>query len=274
MRENDGSIAALAALPQPPAFLLMKAGIFERSGRLKFVASPKHVMSFCQKNVEMHAWVAYKLADRTQLTRAAGQRLGQNLNQLFDKSCFASVELDIEPLSGFRSGLQEFLEEVRRTMRQDRKLLMALAPVGPPPTKGQWWNERDLKTLLGIVDGVDFMLYDTGLERGPYVEVLKRAVAVAKTYPDKQFRLGLPAYYDKNRPLHPLGIENTTVTYDTLRDVLKEGRETLCSPSVRVLYYAYWTMKREDLENAGALDSMLKERCAERPKSKGVTPLR
>lgn len=274
IRENDATVGEIGGVPTTPAFLVMKAGIFDKRGNMRFVVDYDRVMAFCRRNVEMHAWVTYRIGITTTLTRAAGQNLGGHLNKLLDRSCFSSVELDIEPLNAPAPGMLDFLEEVRRVMRSDRKLLLALPPVGPPEPVGLRWLESDLKKVLERVDGVDFMLYDTGLDKAGYQKLLRRAVDVAKTYPAKQFRLGLPAYYDKGRALHPLGIENSTVAVEAFRNMLPDVGETLCSPSVRILYYAYWTLKAEDFANARALDGLLKERCAQRPKGPGVTPLK
>lgn len=273
VREDDLTAANMALFPAIPAFLVMKAGVFDKRGNMKFVAKYDRVIGFCRKNVEMHAWVTYHIGVKTTLSRPAGQNLGAELNKLLDQSCFSTIELDIEPLNAPAPGMIEFLEEVRRVMRPDRKLLLALPPVAPPEPRGLRWLESDLKKVLAHVDGIDLMLYDTAAEREMYEQILRRAVEVAKTYPTKQFRLGLPAYYDK-RNSHPLGVESSTVAVETLRALLSTERETLCSPSVRILYYAYWTMKKEDFENARALDTLLKERCAERPKGARVTPLR
>jgi hypothetical protein len=275
IREHDARVEDLTKQPAAPAFLVMKAGIFDKRGRLRSVADPDRVNAFCRKGVEMHAWVTYRIGTTTTLTRAAGQALGGNLNKLLNRSCFASVELDIEPLNAPAPGMLEFLEEVRRVLRADRKLYFALPPVAPPTPKGLWWNEADLQALLKHVDGIDFMLYDTGLDVEEYRAVLKRAVELAKAFPDKDFRLGLPAYYDRGRALHPLNVENTSVALTGLRALLPELGETLCAPRVRILYYAYGTLTREDFLNVRAFNQLLKERCAPgRPKGNAVVPLR
>lgn len=272
IREHDATAYDLGKKAAEPAFLVMKAGIFDKRGNLKIVADYDRVLGFCRKNVEMHAWVTYRIGAETQLTRSAGQTLGGHLNILLDRSCFQSVELDIEPLNAPAPGMLEFIEEVRRTMRADRKLFLALPPVMPPEPKGLAWKEADMKTVLDRVDGIDFMLYDTGLDKPDYVKVLRRAAGLAKGNPSKQFRMGLPAYYDPGRKLHPLNVENTTVAVEGLRQLMPEIGETLCSPSVRILYYAYWTLTREDLENVRLFDNYLKERCASgRPRAAAST---
>ena len=275
MREKDDVVGGLGNLPSIPAFLVMKAGIFDKTGGLRIVAQHERVLDFCRRNVEMHAWVTHRVGKKTGLNRAGGQTLGGHLNKLLDESCFASVELDMEPIGEPAPGMIEFLEEVRRTMRKDRKLYVALPPIAPPTTKGLTFTEADAEKVLAVVDGIDLMLYDTGLDdRRDFGKVIERGVAFAKKHPGKDVRLGLPAYYDEGRFLHRLGIESSTVAVETLRGLLPNALETLCSPEVRILYYAYWTLKREDFENARALDATLKERCASRPKGKHVTPLR
>lgn len=260
----DNPLARLIPkMKSKPSLLVTKAGIFSKQGSLRIVVPFDQLQPLCERNeVEMHAWVTHALGKQAGLTRAVGQRLGAELNGLVEKGCFRSIELDMEPMATPTPWLAAFLQEVRRILRADRKLFVAVPAISPPATYGYHWAHDSLDLVLAEADGIDVMGYDTGFTNADqYGKSLAAAVRFAAKYADKkEVRIGLPAYYDTNKPKHRLDVENVRVALNELRKI-PDVAKTLCHRNVRLLYYAFWTMKTEDVQAAGEFDQWLSDRC-------------
>ncbi len=227
------SINALAAglwlkepgpLPVWADFALVKTAVFHPSG------SVKPVRKGCPGEGTWHAWITHRLAPHDVFTKVGGEKVGAAIGKLLD--CHTTVEIDLEPLPSFGEEHATFFAGLRATLPPKFALRLAV-----PFT----WGREDAARALAIVDGLDFMVYDTDARTAAeYEAVVKTTLALAKDFPGK-ILVGLPAYTHGVKGRHRPKIENLTAA----------TRVWTCGPDFAV--YAGWTMTEEESRQAAAL---------------------
>ncbi len=238
-----------------PRFVLLKAGVFSKSGHLSL---PKEfhgtsLKTHCSTSVESIAWITHRLSPGETLSELSGKTLGQQIGQSLEQLCFSAVELDIEPLSQAEPWLEPFLKGVRSSLSPKFKLRLAIPVLSPQNLPGHFWSLRDGVKALSWVDGLDVMAYDSGVKSPKdYAQLLKNTfffiMELNKTSPEKKIILGLPAYNDKTT-LHSKNIENLEMALATLRPFTTFQLKPLCEDSIRLAYYAGWTLSESDFKN-------------------------
>lgn len=226
-------------------FFLLKRGVFSQRGRL----SPRHAHG---KNPEKHtAWITHRIGPlRETLSAAAGTQLGKEL-----KGIAGAIELDIEPLPSARDWLPPFLTAVKQAL-PTTPLTLAVPFFSEKPETVVSWTEESFRKVLPAVDGLDIMVYDTGAETPvAYEAILERNLALATRlaaeFPQKHFRLGLPAYPDKTRRHRPQ-VENLP---NALEVIKKRGP---LPASIGFAIYAGWTLTERDKLTLASLRTLLR----------------
>lgn len=228
--------------PFTPDFFLLKTAAFSNGGKLKTYLGSAELKKACAAGKDVVAWVSHLLSPGEVMSPESAKRLAGELNTLLSPvPCAKGVELDVEPLEDLPPWFTLFCQTVR-THLDKRFVLTAAIPA--------LWREPSALLLLSVVDGLDFMIYDTGAKTvDEYAPTLKAAVNFAGLT-EKTILLGLPAYPDKTKKHRP-GVENIKAVTKTLEG-LPQASTALCRPNLRFAYYAGWTMtdaeKREAAE--------------------------
>ncbi len=233
-----------------PDFFLVKAAVFARNGTIKLEWPFESLLETCGKKFSTTAWVTHWLASGETLLPSGGKALAENINAQLLGTCFSSVELDIETLPQPPAWLAAYLTEVRRVLSQSYSLSIAIPVVSAHPPPGGAWSPEQANAVLGIIDGLDIMVYDTGsatdVEYGKLLaENLQYAAGVVKKNPKKQMTLGFPAYKEGNPKIHNVDVENLTIVKTVLKELPKDKARILCDGRVRVAYYPDWTDANE-----------------------------
>jgi hypothetical protein len=242
---------------------IVKKGVFNRRGKVTF-ESFTETAEFCGKPMARVAWITHRLSKGETLSKESGSHLGKELNRRLPRPCFTGVELDIEPLASPPPWLFEFLTGVRETL-VDFRWSLAVPPVSTIPIEGFSWKPEEAIRVLEIAHGLDFMIYDTGSEKGEqYARTLKETLAftdeASARFPGKSFVLGLPAYPDKTR-LHRAAVENLIEVELALKTVPSLPGKGLCRPEVQWAVYAGWTMTATDHAAIERLSQWRKSLC-------------
>lgn len=260
----EAYVAGLNDPSFPWDFGMIKAGIFSRDGSLKVTLEGAWREKICLTPRKPVAWVTHKLEPGEKLTREAGARLAKDLITLVKEGCFGSVELDIEPMPELPPWLVDFVTAVRKPLDGVFGVSLAIPTVSERTAGSTTWSVRSALKALSVADGLDLMIYDTGAatteQYATYVRhALGFSVKASRKYLGKSITLGLPAYTDVTLK-HRKGIE----TVDTAKRVfLEEERSVkmLCGASLRVAYYAGWTITSEEKRTAHELSEWRRRLC-------------
>ena len=233
-----------------PEFHVVKTAVFSNNGTPKASHPHAQYRLTCGREaaLESHAWVTHRLSAGERLSPEAGRKLGTELTKLLKETCLSAVELDVEPMPAPPEWLVPFLKAVRATLVSDYELRLAIPPVTAAPLRGLSWRPADALRVLEAVDGLDLMLYDSGAsDAAAYEKIVAEAFGFAAAVSTgKRLVLGLPAYKDKHKPLHPLDVENLSVAQTALGKLSKDKARLLCDGRARLAYYAHWTMDVND----------------------------
>lgn len=235
--------------PFHPDFTLIKAGIFSKTGNLKEVLSREELKETCSENPHFEVWVTHRLSKGETWEEKAGTLLGKSLKKQLEGTCVRAVELNAEPLPDVPDWFLKFLSNVKKEAG-NLSIRLAVHALSEKKLEGPTWNKALVEKLLPSVDGVDLMMYDTGLkEKESYSELLvnafKEVEAWAKGHPAKTFVIGVPAYYDKTR-LHRSDVENLKSVLFALSRHQPNEKAPWCNRQIRFAIYAGWTMTAED----------------------------
>lgn len=248
-----------------PSFLILKTGIFHRSGLLKATLTPTQLGQACSQGKEIHAWITHRLSPGERLTLKAGKKLGNMLAKLLSPSCIRSIELDIEPLPSPPDWLVPFLDEITSELDSKYTLRMATPPLSTSPIPGITWTPEQALKVLPSLHGFDFMIYDTGTKTiASYERLIRRIIdftqKALRRFPGKSFYLGFPAYEDKTKR-HSTNIENPMKVRQLLAKLSKKESEVLCSPKIQFSYYASWTIDKKDAREIDMIEQWRKTLC-------------
>lgn len=248
-----------------PSFLILKAAIFSRTGTLKMVGEPKDWQKLCEKNYSLTAWITHRLKKNDTLSNEVAEKLAANLNEKIGSSCFRQVEIDLEPLTGEEPWLEAFLKKLKSQLKPELKLRVALPFLAEEPTVGTHWKKEFAQKILPAVDGMDFMVYDTGSKTlQDYLKLvdynLKEANRLLTGPIEKTILLGIPAYHDRT-PLHRDVIENVSAFFAALKALKLAEVSKICSGQILLSLYAGWTLSPEDRKNIEEMKSWLMEAC-------------
>lgn len=228
-----------------PAFVLLKAAVFSKDGAIRKTLTQKERKDHCLTNVRTTAWVTHRLSKGETLSKNAGQRLGRELSAYLVNSCFSKVELNIEPIEKVEPWLLEFLFGVKSELKA-LQLHLAVPALSPQKLLGPSWDIGDVKLALAQTDGLDFMLYDTGITSDKdYISLVTNAVreslALLLAHRDKTLILGLPTYHDKTK-FHQKS-ETLANAFSALKNFSPLELEPICAGRLQIAYYAGWTMQ-------------------------------
>ncbi len=246
-----------------PRVIFLKVGVFSKRGLLKKLFSDLEIKQACSSEFLLQGWVTHRLSQNDTLSIESGKKLGKSLSQLSDSSSLKAFELDIEPMHSIPKWLNGFLSGLKNECPHI-EIRLATPPLFKKPISGIAWNE-ELDTILSVLDGVDFMLYDSGINDFKTYEDLiihniseiKRAL---KKWPNKKFYLGLPAYKDKTK-LHNLKIENLNVIKRILFSLPDELKKFLCIKNIDFSYYSLWTIDKNDISEIKLIEEWRKKEC-------------
>jgi len=251
--------------PFLPEFVLLKWGVFSKTGWVSVRRDDVNHGFLCRSKIESFAWITHRLSEGEVLSSAAANKLGVELNRLLHETCFSGVELDIEPIPSGSQWLKGFLREIRAKLKAEYRLHAAIPPVSSENWVGLTWKEQEALSVLEEIDGVDLMLYDTGAaNEKKYIDLLHENFRFAKKamsqFSNKKMVLGFAAYKDKTKK-HRLTVENLKIALKALKE-FPDSKNLLCHPlSLRVVYYAGWTMDGEDVKVAHQLIQWRKTLC-------------
>jgi hypothetical protein len=250
-----------------PQFTLIKAGTFSNNGHLTPASwiHPESLTQHCSSSIESRAWVSHRLNQGEKLSSEAGKTLGRDLTQLFKKSCFSTIELDIETLKQFETWLKPFLKEVKSNLPDHFKLTLAVPVLSPQALSGHFWSLRDGVSSLQWVDGLDVMAYDSGASSPKdYAELFKNTfffvMELVKQSPGKTIVVGLPAYSDQTKVHRPEN-ENLEIVFSTLKPFTPFQLQYFCRGEVKLAYYAGWTLTPKDLKIHKLIEEWTHEIC-------------
>ncbi|MBI4404823.1 MAG: hypothetical protein HY537_11710 [Deltaproteobacteria bacterium] len=232
-----------------PDSVLLKWGVFSTNGHVKPTEDIGNMEAACRNKIPLVAWISHRLSQNEQLLPEAGQRLGTELNQLLAAPCFQGVELDIEPLPEPPPWLAPFLKQLRKVLNAHFKLRLAIPPVSDTKLPGLSWLPTRALAIASECDGLDLMVYDTGLTKAfEYERLVQKSLAFARVfferYPDKTLLLGLPAYKEKTK-LHWPMVENLLTASQALEDSGAD-KSLICSKQLSIAFYAGWTIDIKD----------------------------
>lgn len=214
----------IAPLPAWADFAILKTAIFHPSGKV-VPTRP----SACPGDGTWHAWITHRVSEKDVFTREGGEKTGSAISKIL--TCEKAVEIDLEPLPRFLDEHRAFFAGMRSKL--SIPLRLAIYP---------GWPREDLVRALEVVDGIDFMVYDTAAKKAEdYETVLRATLGVAKEFPNKTILIGLPAYTHGLKGRHDRRVENLTVA----------SKAWTCGPDFAV--YAGWTMTEEESRQAAAL---------------------
>ena len=236
-----------------PEFIILKAGIYSKEGALKWVLDQKDSKNLCSSKREAYAWVTHRLSGNESLSVEAGTKLGANLKKALANTCFKGIEIDMEPLDAKSAWLPGFLKALKSSLDPALRLHLAIPALSAHKIPGSYWDLSSGVAILEIIDGLDVMLYDTGLASSKdYGALFKNAfffaMELVKLGPEKKITLGLPTYKDKTK-LHQLNAENLSPIVETLKPFTPFQLKHYCLGNVRFSYYAGWTLDKTDLTN-------------------------
>lgn len=238
-------LAVWANSPQPEGAdrALLKVAAFHRSGTATPKLSPAELKKTCGGPLKHVAWVAHRLQPGERLDRKAGVRLGEELEALLRKGCFEGVSLNMEPLPTPPAWLPAFLQGIRSALALP--LSMAVPPISEGKHPGLTWTRKETLNTLAHLDGLDFMIYDTGESKAAYQKIVHQTISVAAVQAtwNKTLTFGLPAYPDKTK-LHPAEVENLKTLNDILQRLPMD--RAYCGPRRRLAVYAAWTWTDQD----------------------------
>ncbi len=266
---SDALLAAWGTWAKDPAslnktlsFALLKTAVFGKQGNLEPAVTEKDIANACKAGVELRAWITHRVGYEEVISPEAGARLGENIATLLKKSCFTSVELDIEPLRTPPPWLVPFLSKVRVKLPKELSLHLAVPTITTVPQTKWPWTTLEANAVLEAVDGFDLMIYDTGhKETESYGKVIADTVAyVAQAPSAKKFVLGFPAYHERT-PRHFVRSENLAQVELGLKRLETSAAKTLCHSRVEFAFYAHWTARRDDKAPMDAIESWRKEVC-------------
>lgn len=218
-----------------------------------------------EESNQEYFWVTHRLSAGEVLTGEAGKKLGSELNGLAGKA--KHIELDIEPLKD-PATVTEFLKGVRETLSPELKLTIAAPFTAETKSEANSWTREQFEHVIGYVDGIELMVYDTGAKTkeeylGLFENNLSAAGAWQELYPSKIFTVGLPAYPDKTK-LHRPAVESLAVVSESA--LLKSGKFS----KMRFAVYAGWTLTEEDKK---LIDKLREQLTSPKPlSSKSVSP--
>ncbi len=247
-----------------PSFLILKTGIFSKSGNLKTVGEASQWKSLCDKDYRLIAWVTHRLGKKDSLSVTAAELLGNDLNKALTKSCFSAVELDIEPLTGNEEWLVEFLTQLKSTLSPKLKLRLAV-PFIAENSQASSWKKAAARKILSAIDGLDVMLYDSGSQNSAdYLKLLTENIRLANQWasekPEKTIYLGIPAYHERTK-LHLDNFENIASFIQAGKSLLPNDVTKICTGNVALSFYAGWTLSPEDRKSIDELKKWLSETC-------------
>lgn len=258
-------------LPAPapsPSFVIVKTGVFDSKGRIKLSLSERERAVSCSLTLlESQAWISHRLSSDEALDRKAGIRLGQELATSLKRHCQRSVELDIEPMPSPPGWLSDFLKGVRSSMA-GFKLRLAIPPISATPLPGFSWKTEEALKVLEVSDGLDVMVYDTGLKDArSYEKLISEQLAFAdsslRRFPEKSIYLGFPSYADKTK-LHKLDVENPRMVLNALVRLDADKADIVCRWRIPFSFYAAWTVAALDAEAIKRISDWRNERCRDR----------
>jgi len=245
---------------------IVKWGVFHRSGKLTTHAPTQGPSSICETKSQLFLWVTHRLSPEEALTEAAGLRLGKEIAASNFPSCTSAVELDVEPITTLTPWLIPFVRGVRKNLPPGLRLRLAVYGPSAVAIPGPHWRPEDLEKLFVEVEGLDWMLYDTGLrDKQQYREYFGRSLVLAKSwlekYPGREILLGLPAYSDKTAR-HHAATENVETVLEAWKAVAgRSGGE--CPRGLGLALFAAWSAKASDYENAERLFQWRRQQCGE-----------
>lgn len=250
-----------------PQFLVLKAGVFSKTGHFT-VAKALNKLKLKNegsRNLESIAWVTHRLSPGETLSKEAGEILGIELSKKLLGTYFTSIELDIEPLTKAESWLEPFLKGIRKNLSSSFKLRLAVPVLSPKTVSGHFWSLQDGAQAINWVDGLDVMVYDSGLKsQKEYSELFKNVfffvMELVKQSPEKNIILGLPTYDDRTR-LHDKEYENLETVLTTLKPFTPFQLKYYCSGQIRFAYYAGWTLSQKDQSQHQQLEEWTNEIC-------------
>ncbi len=238
-----------------PSFLILKAAIFSTDGSLKVVGEPDAWKKVCDQNYKLTGWITHRLKKSEKLSNASGEKLAQNIAKQFSSTCMRTIELDIEPLTGEEEWLSPFLAKIKQTLAGSFEVRVALP----------FWKKENAQKILEVTDGIDLMLYDSGLKtKDEYAAFLKQNLDTAKELlthaPEKSVLVGIPAYHERTA-LHVDNIENIGAFLAVLKARSLAENSKICTGHIKMALYAGWTLSPEDRNTILELKSFLDEIC-------------
>lgn len=228
-----------------PSFVLLKVANFNQKGALWPLFPRQSIQERCKLNQAVEAWVTHRLKKEETLGTDAGLLLGKSLVESLKDTCIKKVEIDLEPLPSATPWLLEFLVGIKTTSKE-LEIRLAVPALSEKPLVGPTWNKESVDKVLEKIDGVDFMLYDTGLQdKREYAALLKNAIRFALNVSETSpIVLGVPAYQDRTK-YHQLKVENLETVLEVLKSFPPKELVPLCLKKVRLSLYAGWTLSKE-----------------------------
>lgn len=248
--KNPVEITSPAA--HPVNFVLVKTGVFSKTGALKKTLTDSELSTLCQKAIPLESWVTHRLSEKEILSPEAGTRLGRELANGAKGTCLRRIEIDLEPLKEATPWLLAFFLHLKR---ETQKLEIRLAIPHD-------WTEESIRKILAIIDGVDWMLYDTEIRTAEkYQALIQKALRFSlQNGADKQIVLGFPAYQDKTRK-HLERVENLASVLNALKIFEPSDLAPLCQQRIRFSLYAGWTLGTDERTHAKKLEEWYSIAC-------------
>lgn len=229
--------------PEECDFLLVKTAILSSNGTLSTrTPIPETAVG----------WITRRLSPLEPLGTQVAIRLADEAA----KEKIARIELDLEPMPALAGWLVPFAKEFDR--KSEQALHFATPPFAKVKLPGLSWSEKDLRDLLVAADGIDLMIYDTGLSTIESYRDLVRtnaelAVKLLGEFPAKSILLGLPAYPDKTK-LHRPSVENLFIAREGLEKIER------FPTGLSVAVYAGWTLTGKEREQMRAIKALIEGR--------------
>lgn len=254
-------IPELATQTFHPGFIILKIAAFSKKGNMWGVQSLEKIQEFCGKGEKLEAWVTHKIGKRETLGQAQGAVFAKELNTLIKNTCIKRIEIDLEPLKEASPWLLDFLGVVK-AQTPGLEIRLAVPALSAKALPGHSWTKNSIEKVLEKIDGVDIMLYDTGLKSSAaYTTLVKEALRFSLNKgKGKAVVLGLPAYQDKTK-FHHLETENLTNVQTALETFTPQELVPLCLKKIRLSYYAGWTLFDSELQSAKKLDEWYSTVC-------------
>jgi hypothetical protein len=244
-----------------PDVFFVKTAVFGRAGDLHLIHTFEALVDTCGKKFQTAAWVTHWLAADESLKTSSAKTFAENLNAQLLGTCFTSIQIDLEPLPEPPPWLVPWLKEVRRLLSPSYALTLAIPTVTPRKLEAPTWTPEQAKSVVDVIDGLDLMIYDTGVTTDAdygklLVEAFDFAETVMKSGPKKIVTLGLPAYKAGNPKVHNIEVENLSVAKILLRSVAKEKARILCDTArARISYYPDWSGDAPSIDDKDKLNT-------------------